>query len=467
MNRMKRLVLLLVGLALCSGLSEARKISGTVRCGKEKISGVLVSDGRSFTTTSSSGRYTLEAADSAAFVFVVSPSGYTVDYSSGTPVFYHRLGLAGKYDFDLVKIQDGLDYTLLCISDPQCRNKKQFAQFSAEPLEDICAQVDRYAAEGPVAGVLLGDIGWDSFKVVNSLYKRAMPKVAAPVYPVIGNHDFDLSRQGREARRSYEDDFGPVNYAFWLGGDLVIVLKDIIYDTAKRYVEGYTDEEFAFLEGLLSHIPADTHLYIAQHSPLHGWFRSSPIVRGEEMLALLDGRPVDMVSGHTHISNNYAHTETIREHNPAAICGAWWYTLWDNDGTPRGYKIFRMRDGRLDWVYHPVDYDDDFQFEVILPGHSILHPSSLLANVWDYDEAWTVTWYQDGECKGAMEQVRDVSPTYIGQITEVYSGKAIPGFRRPRQNTHYFSAVPDKNAREVKVVVTSRFGKSWEQTVRL
>ena len=63
--------------------------------------------------------------------------------------------------------------------------------------------------------------------------------------------------------------------------------------------------------------------------------------------------------------------------------------------------------------------------------------------------------------------IRDVSPTYIGQITGVYSGKAIPGFRRPRQNIHYFSAVPDKNAREVKVVVTNRFGKSWEQTVKL
>ena len=464
---MRKAFLLLVVLALSSSLSEAKIISGTVRCGKERLAGVLVTDGSSFTTTSPAGHYSFDVADSAAFVYVVSPSGYSVDYSSGTPVFYKKLGMAKKYDFELLKTREGGDYTLLCISDPQCRNKKQFAQFCSEPLRDLCEQAEKYAGEGVVAGLMLGDIGWDSFKVVNSLYKKTMPKVPAPVYPVIGNHDFDLSRQGREARRSYEDDFGPVNYAFWLGEDLVIVLKNIIYDTAKKYVEGYTDEEFTFLKGLLAHIPAGTHLYIAQHSPVHGWFRDKPIVRGEEMLSLLDGRPVDFVSGHTHISNNYRHSETIREHNPAAICGAWWFTTWDNDGTPRGYKIFRKRDGILDWWYHPVDYDDDFQFELILPGHSILHPSCLLANVWDYDEGWSVVWYQDGEFKGPMEQVKDISPTYIRQITEVYSGKAIPGFRRPRQNTHYFTAVPDKDAKEIRIVVTSRFGQSWEQTVRL
>ena len=463
----KTICLLLACLALAPGGSLARTVKGTVSCGNERLAGVLVTDGTSFTTTSPSGRYTLDVADSAAFVYIVSPSGYTVDYSGGTPLFYHKLGAAKRYDFAVSKTREGGDYTLLCISDPQCRNKKQFAQFCAEPLQDLCRQAERFAAESVVAGLMLGDIGWDSFKLINPLYKQTMPKVPAPVYPVIGNHDFDLNRQGREARRAYEDDFGPVNYAFWLGEDLVIVLKNIIYDTQKRYVEGYTDEELGFVRGLLEHIPAGTHLYVAQHSPLQVWFKDEPIVRGEEMLALLDGRRVDFLSGHTHISNNYSYTETIREHNPAALCGAWWFTTWDNDGTPRGYKIFRMRDGALDWWYHPVDYEDDFQFELIPPGHSLLHPSALIANVWDFDEEWSVIWYQDGVKKGPMEQVTDVSPTYVRQITQVYDGRAIPGFRRPRPNTHYFAAVPDKDAKEIRVVVTNRFGKSWEQTVRL
>ena len=464
---MRRICTLFVCLVVFSGIADAKKISGTVSCGGEKLAGVVVSDGTSFAVTARNGRYTLDAADSAAFVFVVSPSGYTVDYSSGTPVFYKRLGLAKKYDFELLKTRDGDDYTLLCISDPQCRNKKQFQQFCSEPLQDICAQVEKYSADGLVAGLMLGDIGWDSFKIVNPLYKNVMPQVAAPVYPVIGNHDFDLARKGRDACKPYEDDFGPVNYAFWLGGDLVIVLKNIIYDTAKKYEEGYTDEEFAFVSGLLQFIPTNTHIYVAQHSPVHGWFRKDAIVRGEEMVALLDGRPVDFVSGHTHISNNYQITETIREHNPAAICGAWWFTTWDNDGTPRGYKIFRKRGGSLDWLYHPVDYDDDFQFEIIMPGHSLMNPSALIANVWDYDDSWSVVWYQDGVLKGDMVQMLDVSPTYVRQINEVYEGKSIPGFRRPRWNWHYFTAKPSRNAKEVRVVVTDRFGRSWEKTVEL
>ena len=265
----KTILLLLSGFVLSAGFSEARKVTGTVCCGDERLSGVLVTDGTSFTTTSPAGRYTIDVADSAAFVYVITPSGYTVDCSSGTPVFYRKLGAAKRYDFSLIKDREDGDYTLLCISDPQCRNKKQFEQFCAEPLQDICSQVERYAPEGIVAGLMLGDIGWDSFKVVNPLFKKTMPQVSAPMYPVIGNHDFDLHRQGREARRSYEDDFGPVNYAFWLGEDLVVVLKNIIYDTQKKYVEGYTDEEFTFMKGLLEHIPAGTHLYVAQHSPLH------------------------------------------------------------------------------------------------------------------------------------------------------------------------------------------------------
>jgi len=464
---MKRVVLFLACVVFFSGIAEAKKISGTVTCGKEKLAGVVVSDGTSFTTTARNGRYTLEATDSSAFVFVVSPTGYTVDCSSGTPVFYKKLGAAKRYDFKLLKTRECNDWTLLCISDPQCRNKKQFKQFCSEPLQDICSQVDKYSAEGLVAGLMLGDIGWDSFKIVNPLYKNVMPQVAAPVYPVIGNHDFDRDRKGRESRRAYEDDFGPVNYAFWLGEDIVIVLKNIIYDTGKKYVEGYTDEELDFVRGILRYVPAGTHIFVAQHSPTSAWFRKVGIVHGEEMIALLDGRPVDIVCGHTHISNNYKYTETVREHNPAAICGAWWYTTWDNDGTPRGYKIFRKRDGNIDWWYHPVDYDDDFQFEIIMPGHSLLNPKDLIANVWDYDEAWSVVWYEDGVFKGDMKQVEDVSPTYIKQITEVYADKAIPGFRRPRKNIHYFAARPSKNAKEVKVVVTNRFGKTWERTVEL
>ena len=161
---MRRICTLFACLVVFSGIADAKKISGTVSCGGEKLAGVVVSDGTSFAVTARNGRYTLDAADSAAFVFVVSPSGYTVDYSSGTPVFYKRLGLAKKYDFELLKTRDGDDYTLLCISDPQCRNKKQFQQFCSEPLQDICAQVEKYSADGLVAGLMLGDIGWDSFK---------------------------------------------------------------------------------------------------------------------------------------------------------------------------------------------------------------------------------------------------------------------------------------------------------------
>lgn len=59
----KTILLLLAGFVLSAGFSEASKVTGTVCCGDERLSGVLVTDGTSFTTTSPAGRYTIDVAD--------------------------------------------------------------------------------------------------------------------------------------------------------------------------------------------------------------------------------------------------------------------------------------------------------------------------------------------------------------------------------------------------------------------
>jgi hypothetical protein len=50
----------------------------------------------------------------------------------------------------------------------------------------------------------------------------------------------------------------------------------------------------------------------------------------------------------------------------------------------------------------------------------------------------------------------------IKDINAAFKGKKIPDYKLPRLNWHYFSAVPDKDAKNVKIVVTGRFGQKWE-----
>lgn len=446
---------------------QAKNVKGVVRCGEETLAGVIVTDGTHFTTTAADGSYKLKLGKEAAFVYVVSPSGYTVDFSTGTPVFYQSVSKSRKYDFELTRTTDSTDFTLLAISDPQMKTKKHYEKFCGKPLDDLKAMAAQASAEGLAVGVCLGDLGWDSVDLMNPLYKQALSGICIPMYPVIGNHDFNRAKKGRDSRRDYEASFGPVNYAFYLGQDLVIVLKDIIYDTDKKYKEGYTDEELDFVRNLLAFVPEDRHIFIAQHSPLYRWFNGKDIVAGDDMLAILQGRKVDFICGHTHISNHLVYSKDIVEHNPASICGSWWDTVWCNDGTPRGYSVFSRKGGELSWHYHMLDFDDDFQVNIIKPGQSRMHPNSVVANIWDYDDAWSVKWYQDGALMGDMVQVADTDPEYIREINKVFEGKDIPKFKRPRLNVHYFAATPSPYASFVTVEVTSRFGKSWKYDVDL
>ena len=466
---MKKILIALSVLLAVSLPADARKVRGTVRGEGEALPGVIVTDGVHFTTTDAQGAYKLNVAKDSRFVYVVTPSGYTADFSSGTVEFYQRLTKDKVYDFTLQRVAPVADYTLFSISDPQMK-PQHVQQFLAEPIEDIVAQAKTYSAKNPTVIVALGDIGWNILEIFPA-YKEAMARTGVPCYAIIGNHDHNQDRSGKAACEGYENAFGPVNYAFFLGNDLVIGLDNLIFkgndsgDPTKsgKYAEGYSEETLAFVRNLLSYIPSDTHLFIAQHSPLYRWFNEEKpdIVNGQEMLDLLEGRQVDFLSGHTHIQNNLIYSDDIIEHNAASICGAWWSTKICNDGTPRGYEFFNNNNGVLSWYWHNIDYPDDYQVEFIDPGQSPRHPNSLVANVWDYDPSWSVSWTQDGVEMGELSESRDVSPTYIREIQSVYPEK-ISNYKRPRTNLHYFAATPSQYAHKVGIKVVNPAGQTWK-----
>ena len=463
---MKKLLIIFLGLSLISLPLQARKVKGIVKCEELPLDGVIVTDGEHFTTTDADGRFKFNINDDAWFVSVVTPSGYVADFSSGAPEFYIKAEGKKYFSFNLSKMSDSWDYTLFSVSDPQIRDENQLKQFCGAPLKSLVSETTKARIEGPAYGIALGDICWDNLQML-SYYKDAIRATGIPFYAVIGNHDFDKDLSGLDAARQYCDTFGPYNYAFFIGGDLFIGLKNILYKTGKKYKEGYSDEELNFIKGLLHYIPETTHIYIAGHSPILKWWLGEAIVKGDEVLELLKGRKVDFLSGHTHVQNNIEIDDNIIDHNAPSICGSWWKTNWCRDGSPRGFEIFKSRDGVLSWVLHPVDYNEDFGVKVNAPGQCKYHPNAVVANIWDYDSSWTVEWYQDGVYMGKMIKVLDVDPIYCQEILKAYKGKEIPGFRKPRTNIHYFAAEPDQYAKNVTVEVKSRFGKRWSYNVDL
>ena len=127
--------------------------------------------------------------------------------------------------------------------------------------------------------------------------------------------------------------------------------------------------------------------------------------------------------------------------------------------------MFTKHAGKLSWYYKPVDYPKSHIAEVYNIGETKLHPNSVVVYVWDWDDAWKVEWYEDGKYMGILDPTFDLSPNYIADINRAFKGKTIPGYKQPRLNWHYFAAAPSKDAKEVKMVVTSRFGQKWECVV--
>ena len=134
---MKKILFIILLLQLCLG-SEARVVKGVVRSGEKKLSGVVVTDGMNFTQTKRNGAFCFEICDSAEFVYIVTPSGYTADWSDGSPAFYMKAPGQSSFEFDLKNTgKVSKSYNIIAVGDPQPRSVDHFNEFAGKPLEDL------------------------------------------------------------------------------------------------------------------------------------------------------------------------------------------------------------------------------------------------------------------------------------------------------------------------------------------
>ena len=90
-------------------------------------------------------------------------------------------------------------------------------------------------------------------------------------------------------------------------------------------------------------------------------------------------------------------------------------------------------------------------------------------NIWDCDSKWKVEWFEDGQNKGMMEQVYELSPIHAAELKAKYAqtGKEPKDYRLTKKAIHFYAAKPSAGAKEITVIITSRFGKVWKETIQL
>ena len=360
------LILLAVATSFCATI-QARTVKGTVSSGKKNLSGVIVTDGKSFTTTDKKGNFEMDICKEAEFVYIVTPSGYAADWSTGVPQFYQKAAGKDIFNFDLKKLPDSKStYNILAVGDPQPRREKHIAEFAKKPLDDL-AQTGA-SLKGQVVGIALGDICFDVFPLMDR-WKEEIPRAGFPFYTVVGNHDHDRNfNNDMQAIGGYREHFGPENHAFRIGKDLVILLDNIIYHSRSGYELGYTEEIIEWVSGLMQYIPKNADIYVAQHSSANGrHYTGDMITRYNELIDALKGHKVTFLSGHNHTSGNFEYAPGITEHNIAAICGTWWDIYHCTDGTPRGFKVFTKNGNNLQWYYKSIGKDRNHQYEIYRP----------------------------------------------------------------------------------------------------
>ena len=300
-------------------------------------------------------------------------------------------------------------------------------------------------------------------------YEKVISDLDLTMYHVIGNHDFDqqytalsLATNKEEYGESvFGDHFGPTDYSLNVGKVHIISMKDIDYKGKKKYTEQFTPEQLEWLKKDLSYVKPGTTVLLNLHAPTaNSTGRGGANARNaEQLFEILKDYKTHIFVGHTHFYENRIVTPVIYEHNIGAACGAWWAGHVNRCGAPNGYLVVNVTGDDISWQYKATGRPFDYQFRVYKPGEFQSQPKYLVVNVWDYDPAWKLSYYEDGvEKPGVMEAFDDEDQDYI----TMKEGKAT-GYH----TSHLFRVRPTDKAKSVKIVATNRFGQSFTQTVDL
>jgi hypothetical protein len=449
------------------------RIRGRVGTAEKGIGGVAISDGFDVTLTDEDGSFELVTTQERDFLRLSVPAGYRIPRSpGGPPEFYRpiRSGRGGEMEatFDLQPLEvSDLDHTVLLLADIQTEDQLEMGLFSRETIPDLQATL-RELGSREVLGLACGDIMFDHLELFGR-YQEEVAGTGVPFFQILGNHDMDQgSPTDRGSTATFSRHFGPAYYSFDRGAVHYVVLDDVFWH-GDDYIGYLTFDQLRWLENDLRHVEPGRPVIVAGHIPFQGSRHlrvgeESPgtgmaVTNREALFRLLEPYGAHLLAGHTHESEHLFHGR-IHEHVNGAVCGAWWSGPICGDGTPCGYSVYSVRGEEVSWRYKSTGYGFDHQMRVYGHGADPSAPDEIVANIWDWDPRWRVVWYEDGERKGEM--ARRVSTDPLSEV--LHRGDDLPARRSwvdPLPVGHLFFAPASRDAREIRVEATDRFGRRY------
>lgn len=451
--------------------SRPVRVSGQVRGGGRGIPRVAVSDGLTVVDTAADGTFELVSTAERGRVYLSVPSGYRMPVGApgiarfDRPVQADSRGEA-RVEFDLEPLPAGEDrHAFLLLADIQTENDYEMSRFRAETIPDLI-RTRRRLEPIETFGVACGDIMFDRLDLFDE-YRKAVAPVGIPFLQVVGNHDMDPDEAVDErSTRTFSKWFGPRYYSFDRGAVHYVVLDDV-FSYGSGYL-GYLDrDQLEWLARDLERVEAGRTVVVFLHIPATGSHHSregrevpdaSRSLTNRDVLdRLLEPFRAHLLAGHMH-ENEHLFRSGMHEHVVAAVCGAWWSGPICSDGTPNGYAVYEVRGESVSWRYRPTGATDGTAMRVYRPGSDPSFPSSLVANVWDWDPGWSVIWYEDGERRGAMARRVARDPWSV----VLHEGPNRPVRRKwvdPYPTGHLFFAEVGAGARRITVEAVDRFGR--------
>lgn len=420
---------------LSRGAPRSVLARGRVRGGGRGLEGVAVTDGVSVVRTDPEGGFEIPTDTGHPFLSVCVPSGY--ELAGG---FQPLTGRPVWFDLEPLHANDER-HAFLALADPQPTDAAQAALFR-DAVPDMAATV-RSLGGVPAFAITCGDIVGDAPHLYPA-HEESVAGIGAPVLHLAGNHD-----DPRLAHR-----FGPARYSFDRGAVHYVVL-----DNVRRRAGGYEGrvgkDQLRWLRADLAAVEPGRPVVVFAHIPLlgtlderHGrsptpWNTTADRDAVARLLAPYRAR---FVAGHMH-EHEHARVGRIREHILGAVCGAWWNGPVNLDGTPNGYSVFEVSGESFRWRHKATGSEERLRLYSRGPD------GCVIANVWDWDPDWQVSWFEEGGPRGPMERFLGMDPLRAHARAEHHA------------TGHLFRARPRASTRAVRVEARDPWGAVHAATV--
>jgi hypothetical protein len=418
------------------------------------IANVIVSNGRDVTTTDAEGRYSLPVFDNMT-VMVHEPAAWDVPVDEhGVPQFFYthkpdgtpeplRYGgleptgpLPEEINFPMIRTGVSEEFSCVMMGDTQPYSNTEIG-YVRDSIADALLEQDLSQAE---CIVMLGDVMGDDLSLLPR-FMDIFSVLGLPQYYVHGNHDFDFdATSDAHSADSWRQIYGPAYYSFEIGNAVFVALDNVIYpcgpeddgpggrdacaDPEQTVYNGrVTDDQMAWLEGVLAEVPEDKLVVLMHHIPFVSFIDSNTGRHQTDNLAeihaLVAGRPAVSFSGHTHTFEYLSAGEWYQgweeqvgvtrlpfDHVVAgAPSGNWYMADFSFDGVPMAFARGGTPPG-----YIVVEFDgSDFAVDFRAAGQPDDRKLALSFNTPAFRDWFTTLFDWQEETGGDMEAVPPVT----------------------------------------------------------